>query len=144
MIIRLFTVLLMVTSGAALANDYPTLERVDHVLTCMRANGGQTVDNLYACSCEVDIIAQTLPFDDFAEARTFEIYKRMPGEKGGLFRDSDRAKKIVGQLEAARAEARKRCFIGMKVKHPEGATPNAPVDGAGASAKAGRAAPAAR
>jgi hypothetical protein len=69
---------------------------------------------LYACSCEIDVIAQQVAFDDFTEARTFEIYKRMPGEKGGLFRDSARAEEIIGKLEAARADARKRCFIGHK------------------------------
>lgn len=101
-------------------NNYPTLERVDQVLTCMRSNGGQTIDNLYACACEVDIIAQQVSFDEFTEARTFEIYKRMPGEKGSLFRDNERARKIVAQLEQARADARKRCFIGIKRQHPEG------------------------
>ena len=98
------------------ANDYPTLERVDHVLTCMRLAGGQTVDNLYSCACEIDVIAQHVNFDDFSEARTYEIYKRMPGEKGGLFRESDRADEIVVQLEEARADAKKRCFIGKNRK----------------------------
>ena len=106
--------------GQAQANDFPTLERVDHVLTCMRTNGGQTINNLYACACEVDIIAQQISFDEFTEARTFEIYKRMPGEKGSLFRDDERAKTIVGKLEQVRGDARKRCFIGIKHKHPEG------------------------
>jgi len=104
---------------SACANDYPTLERVDHVLTCMRLAGGQTVDNLYACSCEIDIIAQAVDFEDFTEARTYEIYKRMPGEKGGLFRESDRADEIVAKLEAARTDAKKRCFIGVKRKKVE-------------------------
>lgn len=111
----------------ALANGYPTLERVDHVLTCMRMNGGQTVDNLYACSCEVDIIAQQMSFEDFTEARTFEIYKRMPGEKGGLFRDSDRAKEVVSKLDSAREDAKKRCFVGMKRKHSQPAATAAPA-----------------
>lgn len=98
-------------------NDYPTLERVDSVLTCMRLHGGQNLDNLNACSCEIDVIAQQLSFEDFNEARTYEIYKQMPGEKGGLFRDTDRAKQVVGKLDAARADAKKRCFIGRKVEH---------------------------
>ena len=98
------------------ANDYPTLERVDHVLTCMRLAGGQTVDNLYSCACEIDVIAQHVKFEDFSEARTYEIYKRMPGEKGGLFRESDRADEIVAQLTEARADAKKRCFIGKNRK----------------------------
>ena len=103
----------------ASASDFPTLDRVDHVLTCMRMHGGQTMDNLYSCSCEIDIIAQDIDFDDFTEARTYEIYKRMPGEKGGLFRDSDRAKQIVGKLDAARTDAKARCFIGVKAKYPK-------------------------
>ena len=100
----------------ASANDYPTLERVDHVLTCMKTHGGQTVDNLYACACEIDIIAQQVNLEDFTEARTFEIYRRMPGEKGGIFRDSERAEVVVSKLEKARADAKKRCFIGMSRK----------------------------
>lgn len=112
------SVLLMgaLAAGSAAANDYPTLERVDHVLTCMKAHGGQTVDNLYACACEIDVIAQQVKFEDFTEARTYEIYKRMPGEKGGIFRDNDRADAIVTSLETARADAEKRCFIGVKRK----------------------------
>ena len=103
-------------SNSLYANDYPTLERVDHVLTCMRLAGGQTVDNLYSCSCEVDVIAQQVAFDDFVEARTYEIYKRMPGEKGGLFRESDRGDDIVSRLAKAREDAQKRCFIGKNRK----------------------------
>ena len=97
---------------AASANEYPTLERVDHVLTCMKREGGQTVENLYSCSCEIDVIAQQMSFDDFSEARTYEIYKRMPGEKGGLFRDNERGEEITAQLEEARKDAKKRCFVG--------------------------------
>lgn len=112
---RLFvTVFGFLVLPQVLANDYPTLERVDHVMTCMRANGGQTVDNLYACSCEIDVIAQKVSFDEFTEARTFEIYKRMPGEKGGLFRDGDEGGDIGEKLSAARADAKKRCFIGKR------------------------------
>ena len=111
--------LLAVFASVAAADGYPTLERVDHVLTCMKSHGGQTVDNLYACSCEIDMIAQHMNFDDFNEALTFEKYKRMPGEKGGLFRDSERAKIVVGELEKARAEAEKRCFIGKRRKNPD-------------------------
>ena len=62
--VRSFCLLALLTaSQAILANDYPTLERVDHVLTCMRLAGGQSVDNLYACSCKIDVIAQQVDFD---------------------------------------------------------------------------------
>lgn len=119
---RCLFLLLMLPGVAVFANDYPTLERVDHVLTCMRLAGGQTIDNLYACSCEIDVIAQTVEFEDFTEARTFEMYKRMPGEKGGIFRDSERADELAEKLDAARAEANKRCFIGVNRKQAKQAT----------------------
>lgn len=96
----------------AAGNDYPTLDRVDSVLTCMKENGGQNIDNLQRCSCEVDILMQKVSFDEFTEARTYEIYKQMPGEKGGLFRETDRAKELAKRLTEARADARKRCFVG--------------------------------
>mgnify|MGYP001297359664 CR=1 FL=1 len=119
---RFSFLLILLVSAAASANDYPTLERVDHVLTCMRLAGGQTVDNLYSCSCEIDVIAQAVNFDDFTEARTYEIYKRMPGEKGALFRDSEQGNAITKKLEIVRLEAKKRCFIGVKRKPAKQAT----------------------
>lgn len=137
----LSVMLLAMLAGSAHAEEYPTLERVDHVLTCMREHGGQTVDNMYDCACEIDVIAQKLSFDEFTEARTFEIYKRMPGERGGLFRDDDQGKSAVGKLDQARAEARKRCFIGKKIKKQE--LPPGPPAPVGADAATSTPAPAA-
>jgi len=105
---------LTLTPATGSASEYPTLETVDHVLTCMRLNGGQSVENLYACSCEIDFISQKMSFEDFSEANTYRIYKRMPGEKGGLFRDNERADVLLNQLEALKAEAEKRCFLGVR------------------------------
>ena len=95
------------------ANDFPTLDRVDQVLTCMRAHGGQTLDNLYACSCAVDAVAAALSYDDFVEATTFKGFKSMPGERGGLFRESARGRKLVQRLEDAEERAARSCFMGV-------------------------------
>lgn len=114
--------LLAITLSAPLtvfASEFPTLETVDHVLTCMKANGGQTVENLYACSCQIDYISRNISFEDFSEAQTYQIYKRMPGEKGGLFRDNPRADELTEKLDAIRAEADKRCFLGVKRPNKE-------------------------
>jgi hypothetical protein len=94
------------------AHDYPTMDRVDQVLTCMKLNGGQNVDNLFRCACEIDAIAQQLSLEDFNTARTYEIYKNMPGEKGSLFRESADGSAAVAKLAAARQDAKKRCFVG--------------------------------
>lgn len=117
-LIRFSPLLLALFTTTAFANDYPTLERVDSVMTCMQQHGGQTVENLYSCSCQIDVIASMVPFDIWDEARTFEQFRGMPGEKGGLFRDSARSDEVVPQLENARKEAEKRCFIGGR-KHIE-------------------------
>ncbi len=118
-LMRITPILLALTSFTVYANDYPTLERVDSVLTCMAKHGGQTVENLYSCSCKIDVIASQVPFDLWDEARTFKAYKRMPGEKGGLFRDSDRADEVIPVLEAADKEGEKRCFVGVSHKAAE-------------------------
>ncbi len=112
--VRLTSLILALSSFSVFANDYPTLERVDSVLTCMAKHGGQTVENLYSCSCKVDVIASEVPFDVWDEARTYKAYKRMPGEKGGLFRDSDRADEVIPILEAAEKKGEKRCFVGIQ------------------------------
>jgi len=112
---KLLTALILPLGATpVLAHDYPTMDRVDHVLTCMKRNGGQNVDNLFRCSCEIDVIAQTVSLDEFNTARTYEIYKNMPGEKGALFREGADARKAVETLAAARKNAEKRCFVGAK------------------------------
>ena len=123
---------LIALSWPVFAHDYPTMDRVDHVLTCMRQNGGQNVDNLFRCSCEIDAIAQQLTMEDFNTARTYEIYKDMPGEKGGLFRESADGSTAVEKLAAARKEAQKRCFVGAV--RPTGKAQSKAVEKAGAKA----------
>ena len=115
-------IVLATASFSASGNDYPTLERVDSVLTCMAQHGGQTVENLYACSCKIDVIASKVSFDDWNEAKTFKTYKRMPGEKGGIFRDSDRGDEVVPVLEEADKEGEKRCFVGARHKKDQQAS----------------------
>lgn len=99
-------------SGQVSANDFPTFDRVDYVLACMKDHGGQSMDNMYACSCAVDKIAQYMSFDEYSEASVFERYKKMPGEKGGLFRESEHGDELIKRLATARQEADKSCFVG--------------------------------
>ena len=77
------------------------------------------MDNLYACTCEIDAIALMMPYDRFIEASAFESYRNMPGEKGGVFRDSAQGEKLVTQLHKAQEEAERRCFIGTRTVKPK-------------------------
>jgi len=108
---RIWPLVLSLFPCVGFANDFPTLDRVDQVLTCMKRHGGQTVDNLYACSCAIDTIASVMPYKQWLETTTFRSFKAMPGEKGGLFRESPLGSKDVKRLEQAEKEARRRCFL---------------------------------
>ena len=96
------------------ANDFPTIDRVDYVLRCMEAEGGQSVETLFQCSCRLDVIAQHVSFDEYDAANTFARFKKMPGEKGGLFRDNAYGEELEKKLEQAEVDAEKRCFIGVR------------------------------
>lgn len=92
------------------ANDYPTVARVEYVNECIGANGG-TLAALYQCSCAIDRIAARLPYERFVEAGTYARYATLPGDGGGIFRDSDEARqeaKLYRELENA---ARKGCGL---------------------------------
>lgn len=107
---------------AAPANDFPTLTRVEYVLSCMQEKGGKNYDNLYHCVCAVDQIAAKMPHEEFLQAETFETNKSLGGERGGSFRDplqvpalGDKVKKLKSVLDEANAA----CFPnGGKVSAP--------------------------
>jgi len=84
-------------------HDYPTQARVEFVNECI-ANHGNSLANVYQCSCAIDRIADRLSYDDFVAAITFARYSGLPGEGGAVFRDSDEAKqtaKMYRELEKA-------------------------------------------
>ncbi len=95
----------------ALANDYPTRERVDYVLECVAKHGGLSYINQYACGCKIDKIAEQLNFADYEAARTFVQMQKTPGENGAPFRDPKQSKDLRGKLKDADAAAEKACFV---------------------------------
>lgn len=105
---------------AAPANDFPTLTRVEYVLSCMQEKGGNNYDNLYHCVCAVDRIAAKLPHEEFMQAETFETNKNLAGERGGAFRDPPQSKTLRDKLKAVQDEAIAACFPnGGKVSAPK-------------------------
>jgi hypothetical protein len=92
------------------AHDYPTVARVEYVNECIGKNGGKLAA-LYQCSCAIDKIADALTYDDFVEQSTFSKYATLPGEGGGIFRDSDRAKKLSKTFRELEAGALRSCGV---------------------------------
>ena len=111
MALRFLVFFMLFAFWLPVSGGFPTLERVDYALTCMKEKGGQTVESLYACSCEIDFVSANMPLEDYIEARTFEIYRAMPGEKGGLFRGKGGRTTAVAKLEDIRQKAANRCNV---------------------------------
>ena len=97
------------------AHNYPTQARVEYVNDCVARNGGK-LSQVYQCSCVIDDIANTLPYDDFVEVSTFARYATLPGEGGGIFRDSDQAKARAKQFRELEKNAYSAC--GLKAPAP--------------------------
>src|SRR5262245_62795217 len=104
---------------SAIANDFPTQARVEYVLRCMDANGGQSYNTLYACVCSIDRIADSFSYADFAEAETFALLRSTPGEQGGVFRDPDRAHELQKKYQDVVSQAEQSCFAAHKEVTPD-------------------------
>jgi len=107
--------LLMITVAATASsstpvNDFPTLARVEYVQECINRTGGKQT-NLYQCACVVDRIAEEMRYDAFVESSTYAKYSTLPGEGGGIFRDTDEAKEKAKLYRAVEARAFTACNL---------------------------------
>ena len=91
-------------------NDFPTLARVEYVQECVNRTGGDQT-HIYQCSCVVDRIAEAMSYDEFVEASTFARYSTLPGEAGGIFRDTEEGKKKAKQFKTVEADAFRACNL---------------------------------
>ena len=91
-------------------NDFPTLARVEYVQECMNRTAGNQ-NHMYQCVCVVDRIAEAMSYDEFVESSTYARYSTLPGEGGGLFRDTDNAKQKAKQFRSVEADAFRACNL---------------------------------
>jgi hypothetical protein len=91
-------------------NDFPTLARVEYVQECINRTGGQQ-NHMYQCVCVVDRIAERMSYDEFVESSTYAKYSTLPGEGGGLFRDTDEAKAKAKSFRATEEQAFSACNL---------------------------------
>ena len=99
--------------SAALAYDYPTSERVLYVEICMRDHPGAHYEMLNKCSCAIDHIAQTLPYDDYVTMSTATNANSIGGERGSYIRDVDALQQQIRKFRALQTQAKKSCFINL-------------------------------
>lgn len=111
MLKKTLTVAMLLLPGFVMANDFPTQARVEYVLLCMKDQGGQTIKNLYACSCAADNFATRISYDQYVEAETLRDMIGTPGEKGGAFRDVPNGRKMLRGIDDMKAAAINACSI---------------------------------
>jgi hypothetical protein len=99
-----------VNAATAPAHDYPTVARVEYVNDCIGKNGGKLAA-LYQCSCAIDRIANALPYDDYVEASTYAKYATLPGQAGGIFRDSEHGRQLAKSFRELEANSLRGCGV---------------------------------
>jgi hypothetical protein len=77
----------------------------------MDSHGGQKYENLYSCICVIDKIAENIAYDEYVEAEVFAQLRSTPGERGGVFRDPDRASFLTQKISDITEVAGKACFL---------------------------------
>lgn len=89
--------------------DYPTAARADYVIGCLAGSGFKR-ELLERCSCAIDTIANTMPYDDYDQASTvLSMQQGGLGERGAMFRDTPLAKQRMEELRRAQADASLNC-----------------------------------
>jgi hypothetical protein len=92
------------------ANNFPTLARVEYVQECINRTGGKQT-NMYQCVCVIDRIAEEMSYDEFVESVSFARYSTLPGERAGVFRDTDEAKQKAKAYRETEAKAFAACNL---------------------------------
>lgn len=101
---------LLGAADSAPAAAYPTVDRVEYVLECMKNNEGGYAD-LYKCSCAIDAVAARLPYEDYVAASAVARYQTMGGERAGLFRDPEPMKALAKRYRTINEAAKQACDV---------------------------------
>jgi hypothetical protein len=92
------------------SHDYPTIARIEYVQECINKAGGRQ-GAMYQCACAIDRIAEKLTYDEYVEASTYARYSTLPGEGGGIFRDTDEAKQKAKLFRTIESDAYRACNV---------------------------------
>ena len=109
---RLLVALLFAAAPvAALADDYPTADRVLFVEACLRDYQGPHFEMVNKCSCAIDTLARQVPYEQFVTMSTAVNANTIGGERGAYIRDVDALQKQIREFRQLQAQAMKSCFI---------------------------------
>jgi hypothetical protein len=103
--------LLIASTAARAANDYPTSARVLYVEDCMRANAGPYFEMVNKCSCALDAFAAEVDYDEYTTMQTISNGMSIGGERGGAIRDVPTLQPELKKFRELQAKVKKSCFI---------------------------------
>ncbi len=107
----MFAALGAIATSDAWAHDYPTAERVEFVLECMRDHPGPEFEMVHKCSCAIDRIAEVLTHDAFVEGSTLAKAVTIAGERGSVLRDNEAAQADARKFRSLYKEVRRKCMF---------------------------------
>lgn len=105
---------LLAAAAPASAYDYPTTERVNYVMNCMRDHPGPHYEMLNKCSCAIDALARRVKLDDFVAMSTATNATSIGGERGSYIRDTETLQVQIRKFRELQAGAKKGCFIALE------------------------------
>ena len=97
--------------SAALANDFPTIDRVLYVQECMRNHPGPHYEMVNKCSCALDALASQVKFDDYLAMNTAANANSIGGERGGYIRDNESLQVQIKRYRELQSKVKSGCFI---------------------------------
>ena len=109
-IVHTLLLLAIAAPGAVHAHDFPTTDRVEYVLECMKNHEGK-YEYLYKCSCVIDNIAKSLAYDEYVEMSTALRDQSLSGPRGAAFRDPDSIRTMAKKYKAIQAAANQACYV---------------------------------
>jgi hypothetical protein len=105
------TLVMSAAALPALANDFPTVDRVLYVQECMRDNPGPNFEMVNKCSCALDALARELKYEQYVQMSTIAKAMSIGGERGNDLRDNETLKAPLKRYRELQAKAQKGCFI---------------------------------
>jgi hypothetical protein len=115
-LLRLIPLALASFGGAAAANDFPTVDRVNYVMECMRTHPGSHFEMVSKCSCAVDALAKQIKYADYVELSTATNANSIGGERGSYIRDVDVLQVKIKRYRELQTRAKQGCFINLDTK----------------------------
>jgi len=102
---------LLAAASSALANDFPTVDRVLYVQECMRAHPGPQFEMINKCACALDKLATSVQYKDYVTLSTIGKAMSIGGERGGAIRDVPSLEPQLKRYRELQSKAEKGCFI---------------------------------